>query len=53
MSDHHERACMYCGSFLHHEDDCPNRAEAVERWWQEDVAVEDFEEARADSMNQP
>jgi len=22
MSDHNERACFKCGSFLHHEDDC-------------------------------
>jgi hypothetical protein len=25
MSDHNERACMICGSLLHHEDDCPRR----------------------------
>lgn len=23
MSDHNERACTNCGSYLHHEDDCP------------------------------
>lgn len=25
MSDHSERSCTYCGSLLHHEDDCPQR----------------------------
>jgi len=23
MSDYNERACTNCGSYLHHEDDCP------------------------------
>jgi len=24
MADHRERACLVCGSLLHHEDDCPD-----------------------------
>lgn len=26
MSDHKERCCTRCGSYLHHEDDCPKEA---------------------------
>jgi hypothetical protein len=29
MSDHNERACTYCGSFLHHESACPQREKSM------------------------
>lgn len=29
VSDHVERACTFCGSYLHHEDDCERRREEV------------------------
>lgn len=27
MGDHRERACVWCGSLLHHEDDCQGKAD--------------------------
>lgn len=29
MSDHNERACTNCGSYLHHEDNCPRTAKGT------------------------
>ena len=28
MGDRNERACTNCGSYLHHEDNCPTRSES-------------------------
>jgi len=30
VSDHRERACTFCGSYLHHEDDCEKKLRRVE-----------------------
>lgn len=47
MSDRNERACVECGSLLHHELDCPKQTNAAYKvvTTNENVLAEDFERA--------
>jgi len=52
MSDYNERSCTNCGSYLHHEDDCPRASVVVIDEWDPDGKVMEYASKLLGSCNE-